>query len=435
MEIKDPIHGSIDVSPAEVEILDSREFQRLRSIKQLGFAEFSFPGATHNRFIHSVGVMHLAGQAFDSVFKAFEFSTPAVRGRLRQVVRLGALLHDIGHGPLSHTTEEVMPTVERLEIKAYQYRSPNAAALLGRFKKRATHEDYTIKFLTDSPLAQKISVNFSDLMPLHIACLIDLTLQPPDDFFVDRGLDLRPVLSQIISSEMDVDRMDYLERDAYFCGTNYGRVEVEWLLRNLTYHEVDGRVHLALNRRALYTFDDFLISRHHMYLMIYFHHKSIIYEEMLHRYLTSSDCKYHLPASLDEYVKCTDFSLYEHLSQVDNPWARRIAERRPYRMLFEMHATEQTPRPENMKKTLEAEGIDVILASSQTRLSKYHATQAEQAFAIYVVDQYDPMEKPVPVEQCTRIFQKYEETRRIERLYVHHDKYQQAQRLIMDRRL
>src|SRR3954447_15794804 len=105
MEIKDPIHGSIEVSAAEVAVLDSREFQRLRMIKQLGFAEYSFPGATHNRYIHSVGVMHLAGRAFDSIFRDYKFSSASSRARLRQVTRLGALLHDIGHGPLSHTTE------------------------------------------------------------------------------------------------------------------------------------------------------------------------------------------------------------------------------------------------------------------------------------------------------------------------------------------
>ena len=116
MEIKDPIHGTIEVNAAEVAVLDSREFQRLRAIKQLGFAEYSFPGATHNRYLHSLGVMHLAGRAFDSIFRHYDFSSPSVKVRLRQAVRLGALLHDIGHGPLSHTTEEVMPSVESLKI-------------------------------------------------------------------------------------------------------------------------------------------------------------------------------------------------------------------------------------------------------------------------------------------------------------------------------
>jgi HD superfamily phosphohydrolase len=433
MEIKDPIHGAIEVNSAEVAILDSREFQRLRSIKQLGFAEYSFPGATHNRFIHSVGVMHLAGRAFDSIFRDYEFSTPAVRQKFKQVTRLGALLHDIGHGPLSHTTEEVMPKVTDLKIVAYKGRSfaSNAAG----HARRATHEDYTIKFLTDSDLSSLLREHFSDFEPLHVACLVDRDLTAPDDFFVDRGLDFRPILSQVISSEMDVDRMDYLERDAYFCGTNYGRVELGWLIGNLTFHEQDGCVYLALNRRALYTFDDFLISRHHMYLMVYFHHKSIIFEEMLLKYLKSPDCDYVLPSCINEYIRCTDFSLYEHMSKSSNRWAQLIAARRSHKMLFEFHATEVTQRTEYMKEVLEGEGIEVIFASSHARLSKYHATQPVQAFPIFVVDHYDSVGKPVPIEQCTRIFQRYEETRMIERLYVAPDVHQRARQIITDRKL
>ncbi|MCX7979405.1 MAG: HD domain-containing protein, partial [Bdellovibrionaceae bacterium] len=79
MEIRDPIHGSMYYSDAEVAVLDTVEFQRLRTIKQLGFAEFSFPGATHNRYLHSIGVGHLAGLAFDSIFRAYPFSRPSVK--------------------------------------------------------------------------------------------------------------------------------------------------------------------------------------------------------------------------------------------------------------------------------------------------------------------------------------------------------------------
>lgn len=431
MEIKDPIHGPMEVNSSETNVLDSAVCQRLRQIKQLGFAEYSFPGAVHNRYIHSLGVMHLAGQAFESIFKNFQFSSVSVRSRLKQATRLAALLHDIGHGPLSHTTEEVMPMLRELDVKAYAHKltpeNPN---------RRANHEDYTIKFLTDSALTKVLRLNFPDLEPMHVACLIDKSLKSPDDFFTDKGLNFRPILSQIVSSELDCDRMDYLERNAYFCGTNYGKVELNWLLGNLTWHDLDGNVHLALDRRAIYTFDDFLISRHHMYLMVYFHHKSIVYEEMLMRYLASKDCTYRLPARIEEYTRCTDYSLYEHLASVENKWAKRIAERRPYRMLFEIHAVSASERPQKMAHSLEAEGIDVIWASSQTRLSKYHTMNPDEyARAIYVVDRSDPMQKPMVIDQVTGIFQKYEETRHIDRLYVAPDRYDEARRFITERKL
>lgn len=428
MEIRDPVHGSIYFSDQEVAVLDTIVYQRLRSIKQLGFSEFSFPGATHNRYLHSVGVGHLAAQCFDSIFRAFPFSKPSARLRLRQCVKLGALLHDVGHGPLSHTTELVMPKVEDLHIKVYP--DPVQAG------RRANHEDYTLKFVTDSVISETISKNFIDLSPIHVACLIDRNLPSPDDFFIDNKIDFRPLLSQIVSSELDADRMDYLERDSYFCGTNYGKIDHEWLIQNLTLQISEGRAHLALNRRALYAFDDFLISRHHMHLMVYFHHKSIIYEEMLNRYLTSPDCTFHIPANISEYVTYNDYKLHVHLSNVPNPWAERIAQRRPYRVLMELHNTADSQRPEVIKQNLEAEGIDVIWASSKARLSKYHALPEERnAPQIYVVDQYDNKDQPMPLGQSTEIFARYEGTRIIDRLYVAPEKFIEAQKILQSKKL
>jgi uncharacterized protein len=438
MEIRDPIHGTMEVSDAETLILDSRAYQRLRQIKQLGFAEFSFPGATHNRYLHSLGATHLAGLCFDSIFRHHKFSSEKARVRLRQVLRLGALLHDIGHGPLSHTTEEVMPKLGELKLSAYKKRRKDVPypKVLDDLNRQADHEDFTIKFITDSPLSEIIRKAFKDISPLHVACLIDKTLECPDDFFMDGGLDFRAVLSQIVSSEMDCDRMDYLERDAYFCGTNYGKVELGWILANLTSHEVKGEIYLALNRRALYSFDDFLLARHHMNLMVYFHHKSIIYEEMLIRYLSSKECTFFLPADIDAYLNCTDYALYEHLSKDPSEWAQRITNRQAYKMVFELHSTEKSKRLQEMAKALEAVDIPVINASSSVRLSKYHGgSSVEKAFPIFVVDHYDKQSKPYPIEESTKIFQRYDEIRRIDRLYVPPEMYEKADKLIVKQKL
>ena len=428
MEIRDPVHGSIYYSDQEVAVLDTLEYQRLRTIKQLGFSEFSFPGATHNRYIHSIGVGHLAGQAFDSCFKVYPFTKPAVRQRLRQATRLAALLHDVGHGPLSHTTEQVMPPVAELNVKVYP--DPKQGG------RRANHEDYTIKYVTDSQIAKTIQDHFPDISPMHVACLIDKTLPAPDDFFIDSGFDFRPILSQLVSSELDCDRMDYLERDSYYCGTNYGKIDHEWLIQNMTFHRVEEKVYLGLNRRALYSFDDFLISRHHMHLMVYFHHKSIIYEEMLNRYLGSPECTFRLPSDIQEYTLFNDYKLHEHLSESANPWAQRIAHRRPYRVLIELHNTEDNQRPELIKTSLEKEGIDVIWASSHARLSKYHSGAAQdRSLDIYVVDQYDRKDRPTPINQSTEIFSRYEGARVIDRLYVSPENFKAAQKIVEDRKL
>ncbi|MFN8791597.1 MAG: HD domain-containing protein [Bdellovibrionales bacterium] len=425
MEIRDPVHGSIHYSNAEVAVLDTPEYQRLRSIKQLGFSEFSFPGATHNRYLHSIGVGHLAVLAFDSIFRAYPFSKVAVKTRLRQTFRLAALLHDVGHGPLSHTTEEVMPPLKDLKVQAYGAEQKD---------RQANHEDYTIKYVTESSIGETIRTQFSDMDPYNVACLIDKELPVKDDFFVDQGVDFRPLLSQLVSSELDVDRLDYLERDSYFCGTNYGKIDLEWLLQNMTLHISDGKAYLALNRRALYSFDDFLISRHHMHLMVYFHHKSIIYEEMLHRYLTSMDCSFFLPADIRSYTSYNDYKLYEHLASVTNPWAKRIAQRKPYKVLIEMHNVADEKRPAMIKEALEKRDIEVIWASSQIRLSKYHSASELKSYPIYVVDQYDAWVEPTVVERTTQIFQKYEGTRVIDRLYVAPEIFPEAEKILKELR-
>lgn len=433
MEIRDPIHGTLMISKNETQVLDSPAFQRLRMIKQLGFSEFSFPGATHSRYIHSLGVSYLAGIAFDFIFKDFKFSSSAKRENYRQILRLGALLHDIGHGPLSHTTEEVMPSLEDLNVQVYQRRvHPSVqTSLMDQGKRRANHEDYTIKFITDSHLTEILSRSFADFEPYHVACLIDKGLADMDDFFIDQGLNFRVILSQIVSSEVDVDRMDYLLRDAHFCGTSYGKVELNWLLGNFKYHINNGIVHLALDRRAIYTFDDFLLSRHHMYLMVYFHHKSIIYEEMLYRYLTSEDCEYQLPADIETYLSSTDFSLYQNMASSSNPWAKRITNRQSYKVLFENHVTGGSKRTGQIQEMLEEAGIESITANSASRLSKYHGmSEDDGAPKIYVVDPYDPGGKPVSIEECTEIFQKYEGARTIERVYVAPEKIEMARTLL-----
>lgn len=433
MEIRDPIHGSIYYAEPEVAILDTAEYQRLRAIKQLGFSEMSFPGATHNRYLHSVGVAHMVGRVFDSIFRIYPFSKPSVKTRLRQTVRLAALLHDVGHGPLSHTTETVMPQLSELKIKVYdeEQKWGDAAHTVMYKNRRANHEDYTIKYVTDSKIAETIEKNFSDIAPIYIACLIDKALHCPDDFFVDNGVDFRPILSQLVSSEIDADRMDYLERDSYFCGTNYGKIDSHWLIQNMTFHRVEDKLYLALNRRALYSFDDFLISRHHMHLMVYGHHKSIIYEEMLNRYLTSPDCTFKLPGNIDEYTLYNDYRLHEHLRSADNPWAQRIAQRRPFKVLLEQHNTTESDRPEMVKKALEKEGLEVIWASSHARLSKYHtASPEERASAIFVVDQLDPWSQPTPINQSTEIFRRYEGTRIIDRIYVAPEEFEKADKIL-----
>lgn len=429
MEVRDPLHGSIELTPPETALVDHAFVQRLRNIKQLGFTELAFPGATHNRYAHSLGTMHLAGRVFDHVFQGYKFSSKEVRWRFRQVTRLAALLHDVGHGPLSHTTEEAMPQLSTLQLKIPGQRATK--------RTRANHEDYTLKIITDSTFTQTLREEFKDFLPLHIAQLMDLSLEAQDDFFVDQGLNFRSILGQLISSELDVDRMDYLKRDSFYCGTSYGQIDSDWLIANLTYHIHQEQVHLALDRRALYTFDDFLLSRLHMFLMVYFHHKAIIYDEMLLRYLKSSDCRFSLPHQIEDYLQFDDYRLYAHLAETKNSMANLIAARRPYRLLYEEHF-QYSESPQSHSKNigrvierLQAEGFDTISASSSGQLSKYYYPEDPKAGRdIFVIEDnhLDPL-KVTKIEEATQIYKKYEDTRRIQRVYVKASEFAQAQKL------
>ncbi len=439
MEIRDVIHGSINIHRDELPVIDSRYFQRLRQIKQLGFGEFSFPSATHNRYIHSLGAMETAQRAFQSIFghalRHNLLPDDRMRG-FRSALRFAALLHDVGHGPLSHTTETAMPAVKHLGLA--DSNSP----------RQATHEDYTLKIILDSsltPLLKKAGAAFG-FTPLHIACLIDSKLTPPDDFFKEKldgeTTNFRPILQQLISSELDVDRMDYLRRDSLAAGVSYGQFDYDWLLNNLTYHVYEGKCLLALQHRALYSFEDFLISRFHMFLMVYFHHRAVIYDEMLKCYFNSQDCDYTLPADIEKYAECNDFHLYSHLAQSKNEWARRITEKRPYRMLLELHsgiptsktaALEQEKLLKEVVAELEGKNIDRVIAQSTGELSKYFRKPGELASLsrrepqIFV--RYDNLYSSpgfIPLEQCTDLFKKYGEKRSITRLYVAPEKYDEC---------
>ncbi|MEO0606246.1 MAG: HD domain-containing protein, partial [Myxococcota bacterium] len=232
MEVRDPIHGAIELSPSETVILDDPWVQRLRSVRQMGFSQMAFPGAVHTRYVHSLGVMHLAGQAFDAALDGAAFSSEAVRARLRSAVRIAALCHDLGHPPFSHCMEFAMPPVADLQL-----------GWLDPGDRMATHEDYTIAILEHTSLGRLIQEHF-DFTARHVASLVCPEISPGDDFFLDGGLDHRRVLSQIVSSELDVDRLDYLPRDAVYSGARYGQVDVGWLIRNLTTWIDDDHVNL-----------------------------------------------------------------------------------------------------------------------------------------------------------------------------------------------
>jgi uncharacterized protein len=420
-EIRDPIHGSVPLADAEVAILDHPFVQRLRGIRQLGFSYLPFPGATHSRYAHSVGALHLAGRAFDACFRGHAFSSPAVRERYRTLVRLGALLHDLGHPPFSHSTEFAMPPLRSLGIDAY-----DPLRVAARLDERATHEDYTVAILTRTGLSDVIRRDHA-FGPEHIAALVSKDVHVGDDFFTDEGADFAVVLSQLVSSQLDVDRLDYLIRDSYFTGACYGEIDLDWLISNLTRHtDAAGRVSLAIDSRAIYAFDDFTISRFHMFVMVYFHQKSLVYEEMLKRYVSSPDCTFRLPTNMEDYLEVDDTSLWSHLRAQTNPWARRIVEMRPYKIALERQGG-GVSELSDARRVLEKNGIDLIAAETEGHVM---GKRDPDAPPIYVLDRTDPKRSPLEIEAATAIFDRYADERRIGRIYVAEEDLARAKTLL-----
>jgi HD superfamily phosphohydrolase len=253
-----------------------------------------------------------------------------------------------------------------------------------------------------------------------VAALISDDVRADDGFFHDDGLDHRRLLSQIISSELDADRLDYLVRDAYFTGAQYGLVDVRWILSNLSAHPAHGQVWLALDSGALYAFEDFLVARHHMFLQVYLHHKSVVYEEMLRRWVHEAEEPWRIGADLDAYLYEDDVALEHTLRSSRNAWARRIVERREYRRVVERHGAGSQVSVDREARALERAGIDAIVAESTGRLSRYALGRRPDDRPIFVRERLPGQRatRTLKLSEASRVFERYADAHSIARVFV-----------------
>ncbi|MCY4645062.1 MAG: HD domain-containing protein [Bacteriovoracales bacterium] len=411
MEIRDPVHGSIAIAPEEVPVLKAPFFQRLRNIKQLGFSEYSFPGATHTRYLHSIGVMAVATKSFDKIF--FQRQNDAGFQRLRQTLRLATLLHDIGHAPLSHSTESVMPEVSALSLpKRFKGNEPS---------RQATHEDYTIKAVTDSSFTDSFGLMIKKYS-LDPNCVAELIVGKTTDldYFTIEGINYFPILHQMVSSEMDCDRMDYLLRDSYFCGVSYGQFDIDWIIDNLDCCIIDDTAYLGLSERAIPTFDDFLLGRFHMFLMIYFHYRAVCLEKLLGRYFESDENEYRIPEDIEEYLYHDDYHLKKILRNSKSIWAQRVVHNDIPDKIFESFGTDQLGVIEKLEDYFKSSEIDFIRCSSIGRLSKYYECGQDQAkFPMKAIRSFYGSHKPsyFNMSDATDLFNKFSKTHSVNRVH------------------
>ncbi len=419
MEIRDPVHGSIAIHDAEIEILEHPFFQRLRNIKQLGFSEYVFPGASHTRYLHSIGVMNVATMVFDSLFKD-QGSKEILR--LKESLRLACLLHDIGHAPLSHSTESVMPLVSALKL-------PNQ--FVGK-ERQATHEDYTIKSITDSSFTHSFKgvIDEFGISPTAIAELVVGETRNPS-YFTYQNINYFPLLHQLVSSEMDCDRMDYLLRDSYFCGVSYGKFDLDWIIDNLKICTENNEAYLGISERAISTFDDFLLSRFHMFMMVYFHYRAVCLEQMLQRYFDSSQDEYSIPGDIEAYLEHDDAYLYRILKKSKNVWAKRISMNNIPKKILETFGSVHLNQMHELENYLKSQNIDYIKCSSTGRLSKYYSANSPQNMYPMKVMRESSLSKTHKtlknIQEATDLFLKYSESHAVNRIHCDYDDLNQSQ--------
>ncbi len=265
--VRDPVHGLVvfgnNMDPERNstdrvawELLNTPEFQRLRRIRQLGFSDLVFPGATHTRFAHSVGVYHMARRLADVIARR---EGKRDTGRER-VALLAALLHDIGHGPFSHAFEA-------------------AAEALGH---RRRHEEWSAEIIIGDTRVNKILRDVDENLPQEISSILK------DDNQAD-------IYSTIVSSQFDADRLDYIQRDRPAVGVEFGHIDLEWLLDCLEVGTVtvgnDAPFEapcLYLGPKGVQTAEEYLEARSRLYRMVYIHKTTRAAERMLEALMSAA---------------------------------------------------------------------------------------------------------------------------------------------------
>lgn len=276
---RDPVHQLIRIAPEDsflLDLIDTPEFQRLRRIRQLGVSWLTYHGAEHSRFVHSLGVLNFAQRIIQNLQQRYGrgdkvYKTLAKHDRL---IKAAALLHDVGHGPFSHMLERA-------------------------FKKKH-HEERTVELILSKRSEIHGVLNAAGLKPDDVASVIRKDF--PQKLVVD-----------IVSSQLDADRMDYLLRDSYCTGVGYGEYDPNWLLHAMCVGSVKGdsnQSHQKLcldRRRGVYAAERFVVSRLHMYQQVYMHRVTRGFEVlMLNLFSAAAHCaKKHdrLPAGTPPLVE------------------------------------------------------------------------------------------------------------------------------------
>ena len=331
---RDPVHGYIRVDLKVVwECINSSWFQRLRRIRQLGGASMVYHCAEHTRFSHSLGVYEIVRRMVSEVADIRD----SLSTEEKVIVMLAGLLHDIGHGPYSHSLEGVTGI---------------------------SHEVYTCRIIEEDTDVHAILERHKPGLSKEVADVI-------------RHTSRHPLLSQLVSSQLDADRMDYLLRDAYFTGTSYGQYDLERILRTLRVH--DGET-IVVKKSGVYAVENYIMARYHMYWQVYYHPVARSFECLLHalfrRVKEVRDCELFSPLwqgmslhdyfVLDEAYCSYGFGMLAKSGKdaVEKDLAERIMDRR-------LFACEDIEQEKTVREAVCRAGLDPAYYVLQDAVSKH----------------------------------------------------------------
>lgn len=360
---RDPIHGNIYLNQPEddilLELIDTKEFQRLRRITQLGTVNLTYPGAEHSRFSHSLGVLHLMTLALDHLQKNADEAFQGVVKEYSLETRIAALLHDIGHGPFSHTFENIDPI------------------------KTKHHEEWTSVLIQKGPEIPGVLLKYG-IDPKAIVHIIEKKCE-------------QPIFSELLSGHLDVDRMDYLLRDSHQTGVKYGIFDWERILASLIPIKINGIHHLGLSKKGIHSMEEFILSRYFMYEQVYLHKTVLSTEFLLQKifrrvYDLVSEKKLIIrhpvlqklfsnePLSVEEFLRLDDHfmhTVFFAFDEEDDPILTDLTNRFLHRNLLKVKECKKPEEVTILKKVATEQGFDpkYYIGELTSSLTPYPKTQ------------------------------------------------------------
>lgn len=310
--IRDVIHGDIFIDEKYVAVIDTREFQRLRRIKQLSVANMVFPGAEHTRFAHCIGTFHVMRMIIEHFEPLFQKCGLEITEQEKDAALVAALLHDIGHGPYLHAFEGVLQSLGHKDINHEQL-----GVMIIRSEHTEIHEVLTREFGEDFPDAVA-----------NIILKKQEVKQIPFNKSTKK-LDLQFVLSSLLSSQLDADRMDYMLRDAWYTGAKYGTIDLSRTINSmsLAINPENDQFCVCVEERYLVDIENCLLGRYQMHKEVYYHSIKCEMEEVIGRILRQVKKLYEekklknvdqLPEAIRMMFAEEEFDIMKYISLDDN---------------------------------------------------------------------------------------------------------------------